>query len=206
MLPVVERMFAALADTVHPDSRAVLRDIARALDEDPAFRRRFLSNPGQAALVRDTISLTVLEGGARTNVAPAEARAHVDARLLPGGSCDDFARRLAKVIDDPGVRIEILLAFPSNESPIDTALYRAVEAVALRDDPGAVVVPRMIAGFTDAHWFREVGIVAYGFVPRWLAAADTRGIHGVDERVSIQNLVRGTRTQVAILEALSAGD
>ncbi len=77
--------------------------------------------------------------------------------------------------------------------------------VAAVRDPGAIVLPRMIAGSTDAHYFRDIGIVAYGFVPRWLSPDETRGIHGVDERVSIENLERGTNTLVAILEELAGG-
>ena len=73
-------------------------------------------------------------------------------------------------------------------------------------DPGALVVPRVVAGFTDAHYFRELGIIAYGFVPRWLSAAESGGVHGPDERVSIENLARGVETLIAILEELDRSD
>ena len=69
-------------------------------------------------------------------------------------------------------------------------------------DPRALVVPRVNAGFSDAHYFRELGLTAYGFVPRWLHPDDTRGIHGPDERISIENLERGIETQIRILEQL----
>ena len=62
----------------------------------------------------------------------------------------------------------------------------------------------MIGGFTDAHYFREQGIVAYGFTPRWLAATDSSGIHGVDERISIANLGMGVETLIEIIEALAS--
>ncbi len=85
---------------------------------------------------------------------------------------------------------------------MDTALFHAIEQVAAEIDPGAVVVPRVIAGFTDAHYFRDLGIVSYGFVPRWLPPQESRGIHGPNERISIQNLERGVRALVRILETL----
>lgn len=202
VIPEVQRMFDAQAAAAPEEDRAGYRDLARALAEDRDFRRRFLDNPARDALVRDTLAITVLEGAPRTNVAPARALAHVDARLLPGESCDDFAGAIANVVAEQGVEVRVLLSFDSRSSPVDTALYRAIEAVAARLDPDAVVVPRVTAGFTDAHWFRDLGIVAYGFVPRWLSAEETRGIHGADERVSIENLERGTRTLVAIVEEL----
>ncbi len=203
VLPEVDAMFLALAATAPPDDRAGYVSLANALGEEADFRRRFLANPANAALVRNTLAITTLEGGSKTNVVPAVARAGIDARLLPGERCEDFARGLQDVIADPQVRIETLLAFPSDSSPSDTDLFRAIERVARREDPEAQVVPRMIAGFTDAHWFRALGIVSYGFVPRWIDSDDASGVHGVDERISIENLDRGVTTTVAIIESLA---
>ena len=90
----------------------------------------------------------------------------------------------------------------TRSSPPDTELFRAIQAVARDVDPGARVVPRVIAGFTDAHWLRDLGIVVYGFVPRWLPPSESRGVHGLNERVSVDNLERGIETTVRILEEL----
>ena len=60
----------------------------------------------------------------------------------------------------------------------------------------------MITGFTDAHYFRELGITAYGFVPRAYRVDEPPGVHGPDERISIENLERGVATLIAILEEL----
>lgn len=204
--PEVQRMFAALAPYAAPADRASYTDLRRALESDPAFRARFLGERGQSALVRDTITVSVLRAGSQTNVVPSQAVAQLDARLLPGERCEDFVDRLRDEIDDDRVDLEPLLALRGASSPVDTELYRAIERVASETDPGAVVVPRVIAGFTDAHWFRDLGIVSYGFVPRWLPASETRGIHGPDERVSIANLERGVRTLVRLLELLGGAD
>jgi acetylornithine deacetylase/succinyl-diaminopimelate desuccinylase-like protein len=98
--------------------------------------------------------------------------------------------------------VQSLLAFEPLASPARTELFDAIERVAAEVDPGALMVPRVIAGFTDAHWFRELGLVAYGFVPRWLPPSETVGIHGSNERIAIDNLERGVRTMVRILEVL----
>jgi acetylornithine deacetylase/succinyl-diaminopimelate desuccinylase-like protein len=44
--------------------------------------------------------------------------------------------------------------------------------------------------------------VAYGFVPRRLGPEDARGVHGVDERISVENLEQGVEVLVHILEEL----
>jgi acetylornithine deacetylase/succinyl-diaminopimelate desuccinylase-like protein len=202
VIPEVATMFAALAPFAAPEDRAAFADLESALEDDPAFRSRFLSNLQYAALVRATLVPTVLEGGPRTNVIPATATAHVDARLLPGESCSAFATHIRSIITDPGISLETILSFPSRTSSADTPLFHAIERVAGAADPGAVVVPRVISGFTDAHYFRDRGLVAYGFVPRWRDAAEPWAVHGPDERISIENLERGVTTLIAILEEL----
>jgi len=202
VVPEVATMFAALAPYAAPEDRSAWADLSNALHNDPAFRSRFLADRGQNALVRNTFSITVLQGAPKTNVLPAEASAHLDARLLPGERCEDFADEVRAAIEDPGVSVEPILSFNARSSPVDTALFHAIEEVAAEMDPGAVVVPRVIAGFTDAHYFRDLGIVSYGFVPRWLPSQESHGIHGPNERISLQNLDRGVRALVRILEKL----
>jgi acetylornithine deacetylase/succinyl-diaminopimelate desuccinylase-like protein len=196
---VVDQMFAALAPWSPEWNRAGFSNLSTALQNDDAFRRRFLDNPGQNALVRNTVSITVLEGAATTNIAPALARAQLDARLLPGESCEKFATAIETLIDEPSIEIEILLSFPSRASPADTPLYNAISQVASEQQPPGLVVPRMIGGFTDAHWFRELGIVSYGFVPRSVAREDARRVHGIDERVRVDTLVRSIELMLDIV-------
>jgi acetylornithine deacetylase/succinyl-diaminopimelate desuccinylase-like protein len=200
--PEVERMFAALAPYAAPEDRSGYARLALTLAVDPLFRSRFLADRARAVLLRNTVTITVLQGSRRTNILPAEAHAHLDARILPGQRCGVFANQIRTVIADPGVKVEPILSFASRSAPVETPLFHAIRAVAAEVDPGAAVVPRVIAGFTDSHYFRDLGIVAYGFVPRWLPPAETLGIHGTNERISVDNLERGMRTLLQILERL----
>lgn len=202
----VGQMFAALAPWAPEWDRAGFSELASALQEDEAFRRRFLDNAGQNALVRNTISITVLEGAKKTNIAPAQARAQLDARLLPGESCEEFAAAIGALIDEPSIEIEILLTFPARASSDDTPLYAAIAQVAADQEPAGIAVPRMIGGFTDAHWFRELGIVAYGFVPRSVAREDARRVHGIDERVRIDTLVHSIELMLEIIRTFDQID
>jgi len=201
--PEVARMFAALAPAAPPEDRAGFAELASGLLSDPAFRERFLDQPAYASLVRDTFTITVLDGAPRTNVLPAVAIAHVDARILPGGRCARFTETVREAVAGAGVEVKTLLSFPAASSRADTPLFRAIEQVA---GPDALTVPRVVSGFTDAHWFREEGLVAYGFVPRWHRVGEKRGIHGPNERISLENLEKGVTTLIQILDALDSQD
>lgn len=203
---IVETMFAKLAPFASEWDREGFLDLSHALEEDDAFRRRFLEQPHQNALVRNTVSITVLEGAPKTNVAPALARAELDARLLPGESCEAFSEALAILVDDPAIEIEPLLSFSTRASTTDSALYRAIEKVAAGQNTDSIVVPRMIGGFTDAHWFRDLGIVSYGFVPRTLRGEEARRIHGIDERVAVSTLGASIELMLEIVKTLDSID
>jgi acetylornithine deacetylase/succinyl-diaminopimelate desuccinylase-like protein len=198
----VEDYFAALAALEPEPLRTRFSDLRASL-ADPAFLADFVRNPRQNALIHHTITPTVLVGSAKTNVIPREATAQLDCRLLPGESPDEFLALLGRVIDDVNVVVEPLLSFPASASPPDSDLVRAIRQLAETHFDGGPVIPSIIPGFTDAHYFREHGIASYGFVPFVLDETDARTVHGIDERVSLENLRRGPELLVALLRSLS---
>jgi acetylornithine deacetylase/succinyl-diaminopimelate desuccinylase-like protein len=199
----VQRYFSALAPLEPEPLRSRLADLTSAL-RNPVFRAEFLKNARQSALVHNTMTPTVLAGSAATNVISAEASAALDCRLLPGADPKAFRAALERTIDDPKIEIETLLAFASTASPGDSGLIRAVRTMADADLPGSPVVPSVITGFTDSHWFRSLGVASYGFVPFVLDEHDQRTVHGIDERVSVDNLAHGVQRLLLILRALPA--
>jgi len=206
VVPEVQAMYAALAPLAPPEDAAGYADLERQLEADPAFRSRFMTLRFQAALVSDTLTPTVLQGSSRTNVLPAQAVAHLDARLLPGENCALFSHQVAAAIGNSAIRVETLLSFPTRASPTDTPLYAAIEAVARRATPPAHTVPSVTVGFTDAHYFRDIGITSYGFTPRAARGEDSAGVHGDNERASVASLTEAVARLLEILDELEARD
>lgn len=197
--PVAEALRARALYVEDPALAEAYRQIETSI-QDPAFLDSLLER--DEPLLRNTISITVLQGSPKTNVIPPVARAELDCRLLPGEDPDLFVATLADVIDDPGVRIERILVLEAAESPRDTPLWRAIEAVARREDSDAVVVPMVLAGFTDSHFFRRRGVVAYGWSP-FVASEEEGPAHGTDERISVANVRRGPRLLYELLLELA---
>lgn len=198
----VEDYFAALA-ALEPEPLRTQFAQLRASLADTAFLADFVRNPRQNALIHNTITPTVLAGSTKTNVIPAEAKAQLDCRLLPGESPAEFLALLGRVIDDENVVVEPLLSFPASASDPDSDLVRAIRHLAETRFDGGPVIPSIIPGFTDAHFFRERGIASYGFVPFVLDETEAKTVHGIDERVSVENLRRGPELLVALLRSLS---
>ena len=59
--------------------------------------------------------------------------------------------------------------------------------------PASVVTPSLFVAGTDGRFFRQRGVPAYGLVPCIFTAEDLKGYHGIDERLSLENLTLGTK-------------
>ena len=70
---------------------------------------RYLSNANLLwnAMMRDTISPTMLQAGIRPNVIPSEARGVINIRLLPGNMATALLAKLTQLVNDPQIRFEI---------------------------------------------------------------------------------------------------
>ena len=169
-----------------------------------AYRKEFLLNPRYNAMVRDTITPTVLGASQKTNVIAPTAYAEIDCRLLPGADPKEFLDGIHQVIGDDTIKVEVLLNFPAISSPPRSILMNAINAVAWQDGHDTVI-PTMIAGFTDSHYFRSAGLVAYGFVPVELTTAQEHTVHGINERIQVKEVGNGIRRMVELLRFAGGG-
>jgi len=204
VVPAVRAMFASLAQTAEPEWRDALADVDGALRE-PGFPARLqAAKPHWHALLRNTCSITMLSGSDKINVVPPEARAEIDCRVLPDQDVDAFVGEIRERVADDGIAIEKILAFTAAASGADTELFRTIEGVTRAHHPEAVVVPSVAAGFTDSHFFRDLGITSYGYMPVVLPEGDHARIHGNDERIDVQELAKGVVMMTEILEGFAA--
>jgi acetylornithine deacetylase/succinyl-diaminopimelate desuccinylase-like protein len=158
--------------------------------------------PGAAALTRNTCSITMLEASNKVNVVPPEATAQIDCRTLPDQDHAAFIAELAAVINDPAIRIEKTLGFTPAVSPQDNAVYRAMVDVTRKHFPQAAIIPSVSTGFTDSHFFRDLGIPSYGYAPFLIPADQEGGLHGNNERMSEANVRRGTAVMLEIVQRI----
>jgi len=203
LLPAVDRFLKAQATLETGEQRAWLANAAAAL-ETPRGRAYILGDPYRNAILRNTIAPTVLTGSKQTNIIPPEASAELDVRLLPDEDTAAFRLELARVIDDSSVTIEALPGvMPSYSANIDTPLVRAVEEEIHELLPGVLVTTPLAAGATDRPTYSHLGIQAYGLEPYIVEdSEEVRGVHGIDERLSIANIEFGLRLITGVIQRI----
>jgi len=192
IIPAVDAYFKGIAPSAPEKWRVRYADMARAIHEPGVLEELQKDNPGLHALTRNTCSITRLEGSDKINVVPPEVSAELDCRLLPDQDPQAFLDELGTVLGDD-IKVRTIMGFTPAVSTTDTDLYRDIVAVSKEYFPGASVVPSVLGGFTDSHFFRDLGIVCYGYEASVIPLEDAGGVHGNNERVSIENVRRGVR-------------
>ncbi len=198
--PPVDRFFRAQSRDQTGEHRQWLANAAAALKTERG-RTWLLSEPGRNALLRNTITPTVLYGSEKTNVIPQQAAVELDIRLLPDEDTTAFRRELERRIDDPRIRLESIGDMaPRYDAPLDTEMFKAIERAAGTLLPGTPVATTTSAGASDRPYWATAGVVCYGLDPWLVELAEKRQtVHANDERLSLENIEFGLRLYVATL-------
>lgn len=170
----------------------------------PMLKSRMDGDPTARALMGTSVAPTMINGGVRPNVLPAEVEAMINFRLHPRDSSDDIlAQARAATADLEGVTID--WAEPPREAtPVSSAtsssyaLIAALTGAVLNDMP---VAPGLMLAGADARHYAGVAENVYRFQPVIFTTDDLEGIHGLNERLSIANLERMIRFYIGLIEA-----
>jgi acetylornithine deacetylase/succinyl-diaminopimelate desuccinylase-like protein len=157
--------------------------------EDPAVQQKLhQTEPSYYSMLRTSLVPTIIKGGFRSNVIPAEAEARFDVRALPDENMDTLKADLAKLLNDPA--ITFVDAENVNQRPatppsgLDTDAFHALEHAQQKVFPGVPTIPIMQVGATDSAQLRAKGVQAYD-LGTVMSSDDRTRIHGNDERIQI---------------------
>jgi acetylornithine deacetylase/succinyl-diaminopimelate desuccinylase-like protein len=198
---IVRRYFEGLAPLADDEVGKWMRALDTGDRGEHAARVISDANPQWNSMLRDTISPTMLSAGVRNNVIPAEARAILNVRLLPGDTIDTLVLDLQKLVNDPLVKFEVqtdagLAAPPSS---LENDFYADITKVAAQEFGGAPVLPYQSPWATDSAQLRLHNVQSYGLWPFPLTAEDLQRMHGNDERIPVASFVKGIDVEARIV-------
>jgi acetylornithine deacetylase/succinyl-diaminopimelate desuccinylase-like protein len=198
LAPLLAKLRDQPAREATPDTELFLERLLGEVpgDLDAAVERVRGGNPELADLWAEpqlgvTFAPTVIESSGKPNVIPSEAWVNVDCRIPPEMGEAEVRERIASVLGEPeaeGYEIEFPDPVIGNRSDYGGPLAEAIEAWVDEIEPGAEVLPSVMPGFSDSHWFRKAfGSTVYGFCPQnamTFAEAEPL-IHAPDERIAV---------------------
>ncbi len=164
------------------------------------IKNQLAEDPSTAAALHTTTAPTIIEGGEKTNVLPQRTEAFVNYRIHPRDNVEAVKERAIRLIDDDRVRVEAVGGRePSPSASTNSKGYRAMEktvAAVFGDVPTA---PFLTLQGTDTRHYIGLADDNYRFTPFIYHSGDLARIHGNDERVLIEDLVRGAAWYEALL-------
>jgi acetylornithine deacetylase/succinyl-diaminopimelate desuccinylase-like protein len=190
--PVTRAYFDKMAALQHDALGSAMREIAR--DPNNASAEATVSaDRAFNSMLRTTCVATLLTAGHAINALPQRATASVNCRIIPGETAEDVQATLERTVDGLGLKVtrlttnERTLVIPP---PLDPKIVGPMEKMAAKHFPGVPVIPEMSTGASDATHLGRIGIPTYG-VPGLWNEPETAGIHGLNERISVNSLYRG---------------
>jgi len=162
---------------------------------EPWLERELAKSPLTDSMIRTTKATTIFQAGDRENVLPAEAHAVINFRLISGDTIEAVTARVRQAIADARVKISPLpnATEPSPISPSDADSFKLLQRTVRQVAPQTIVAPFLVIAATDARHFAKLTKHIYQFVPIDFRLEDTKRIHGVDERISIEDYERCVR-------------
>lgn len=179
--------FEKLATISTPENAARYNALLSPKTADAAQAWLRDHDPQRYSMLRTSVVPTMLKAGVGANVIPSEAEATLDIRALPDENIANFYEQMAKVINDPQVKIERLPMTrpPSPASHLNTEMYHVLEQVSRRMYPGVTVLPSMSTGASDKAQLRAKGQESYGIGPSSLRSDSANfGAHSDVERLA----------------------
>ena len=184
-------------------TRAYFTEMARVTGgEAGAAMTRLIANPSDLeanamvskdasfhSMLRTTCVATRLDGGHANNALAQRAGANINCRMFPGDPLDNVLAQLIKAAADSSLTIA-----PTGElsptpapPPLTPLVYGTARTLAEKHFPGAPMLPAMSTGATDGRFLNAAGIPTYG-VPGRFSDPDGNGVHGLNERKSVEGL------------------
>jgi acetylornithine deacetylase/succinyl-diaminopimelate desuccinylase-like protein len=203
LAPLIERLrsqppVAETAEAIEFASALCQEDIAADPDKLEGVVARLREKaPEVVAYVLDpmlgvTLVPTRVRASEKDNVIPSMAETLVDCRVPPGMGEDEVREQTEGILGRDGYSLEFVDHVVGNRSPSQSDLRDLIEAWLGDNDPGATLVPMVMAGFSDSHWFRKAfdAATVYGFCPQrelsLLEAAPL--VHSADERAAVSDI------------------
>jgi carboxypeptidase PM20D1 len=145
--------------------------------------------PPAASLIRTTTAVTQAQGSPAANVLPQTASIVVNFRMMPGTTTDDVMRHIKKVSPVKEIEVKVLkFNEPSPFSPTKGRAYDSIRALVQSEHSDAMVVPFLVMGGTDSHFYEPICDNLYRFSPFCADVSLLLCAHATNERIPVASL------------------
>ena len=155
------------------------------------------------AMMRTTTATTRFEGSPAYNVLPSKASFGLNMRLIGTDTIDSAKAYLEKTIANPDIKIELVSGMnPSINSDTSCAEWDILKTAIRQTWPEAIVSPYLMMACSDSRHYCAITDRVYRFSAMRMSNEEMAMIHGVDERVPVETMIKTAQFYVRLLRML----
>lgn len=153
------------------------------------------------ALVRTTVAFTQMEGSKGANVLPPEAKMVANVRIAEGDTVDSVVAHFKKCIKDEDVNVRVIHGNnPSPSSSTKTEGYGKIKNAILDTWGDVIVSPYLMVACSDSRHYCRISENVYRFSAMALTNEERARVHGNNERISVEQIVKSTEFFVRLMQ------
>lgn len=158
--------------------------------------------PATNAIISTTEAVTMFQAGVKENVLPSNARVVINYRIHPRDSIEGVLQHVSQTISDPRIQLNPIPGYrdPAPISDVESEAYQAINKSIQEVFPDVATSPSIFLAGTDSRHYRHISENTFRFRPVRVTEDDASRVHGVDERMGVDNFIEMVQFQVRLIE------
>jgi carboxypeptidase PM20D1 len=168
--------------------------------------KKLTRDPGTNALIRTVISTTMLQGGIKENSLPTFAAVNLNVRVLQGDSIESVMEYIHKVTNDTSIQLILKKPYhnPSPITPSNGKVWDVLRTTIKEIWPDVIISPLVTPGTTDSRHYSSLSKNIFRFIPVTVTGESKEQIHGINERISINEYRKSITFYTELIRKLSS--